>query len=223
MKIRSVTAGLFALLLLLLLPATALAAAAAHQVDHQQHQHHAAEGDHRRARAEVRAPDQVGDDGVERGPKHLAGGGRERAALTIAGLGRAIDRKLKTYSQGMRQRLGIAQSLLRKPELLILDEPTNGLDPGEMREVRRSLQSLAGEGITVNAVAPSAVLTERIAKLRNEAEQRLVRLQRGRGPHHPAPRRASGVPRSRGRRHRRSRPHDRPAPLAATAVRQRHR
>ena len=71
------------------------------------------------------------------------------AALSIAGLGRAIDRKLKTYSQGMRQRLGIAQSLLRKPELLILDEPTNGLDPGEMREVRRSLQSLAGEGITV--------------------------------------------------------------------------
>ncbi|MGH2826867.1 MAG: ABC transporter ATP-binding protein [Actinomycetota bacterium] len=70
-------------------------------------------------------------------------------ALAIAGLGRAVDRKLKTYSQGMRQRLGIAQSLLRKPELLILDEPTNGLDPGEMREVRRSLKGLAGEGITV--------------------------------------------------------------------------
>ena len=70
-------------------------------------------------------------------------------ALSIAGLGGAIQRKVKTYSQGMRQRLGIAQSLLRKPELLILDEPTNGLDPGEMREVRRSLKSLASEGITV--------------------------------------------------------------------------
>ena len=70
-------------------------------------------------------------------------------ALTIAGLGDAIDRKVKTYSQGMRQRLGIARALLGRPRVLILDEPTNGLDPGEMREVRSLLTRLAGEGVTV--------------------------------------------------------------------------
>jgi ABC-2 type transport system ATP-binding protein len=70
-------------------------------------------------------------------------------ALAIAGLGDAIGRKFKTYSQGMRQRLGVAQSLLADPEVLILDEPTNGLDPGETRDVRTFLKSLAAEGITV--------------------------------------------------------------------------
>ncbi|MGH2750681.1 MAG: ABC transporter ATP-binding protein [Actinomycetota bacterium] len=70
-------------------------------------------------------------------------------ALGIAGLEDAVHRRLKTYSQGMRQRLGIAQALLRKPDLLILDEPTNGLDPGETRAVRGSLKALAHEGITV--------------------------------------------------------------------------
>ncbi|HZP29382.1 MAG TPA: ATP-binding cassette domain-containing protein [Acidimicrobiia bacterium] len=70
-------------------------------------------------------------------------------ALAIADLGTAIDRKVKTYSQGMRQRLGIARALLGRPEVLILDEPTNGLDPGEMREVRDLLRRLADRGATV--------------------------------------------------------------------------
>ncbi len=57
-------------------------------------------------------------------------------ALEIAGLGSAINRKVKTYSKGMGQRLAIAQALLNKPDLLVLDEPTVGLDPEEMREIR---------------------------------------------------------------------------------------
>jgi len=61
---------------------------------------------------------------------------------------RAHD-KVGGYSQGMRQRLGIAVSLLRDPKLLILDEPTNGLDPRGMRDMRSLIRRLAGEGMTV--------------------------------------------------------------------------
>jgi ABC-2 type transport system ATP-binding protein len=70
-------------------------------------------------------------------------------ALAIADLGTAIDRKVKTYSQGMRQRLGLARVLLGRPEILVLDEPTNGLDPGEMREVRQLVRRVAEAGATV--------------------------------------------------------------------------
>jgi len=70
-------------------------------------------------------------------------------ALAIADLGDAVHRKVKTYSQGMRQRLGVARALLGRPELMVLDEPTNGLDPGEMREIRELLQRLSGRGVTV--------------------------------------------------------------------------
>jgi len=83
-----------------------------------------------------------------------AGGGRWadadlEQALAIADLGSAIDRKVKTYSQGMRQRLGLARVLLGRPEILVLDEPTNGLDPGEMREVRQLVRRVAEAGSTV--------------------------------------------------------------------------
>lgn len=70
-------------------------------------------------------------------------------AIETADLGSAIDRKFKTYSQGMRQRLGVAQALLGRPDLLVLDEPTNGLDPQQMRETRNVIRQVAAEGTTV--------------------------------------------------------------------------
>ncbi len=70
-------------------------------------------------------------------------------ALAIAGLGDAIDRKYKTYSSGMRQRLGVAQAMLGKPDLLVLDEPTTGLDPQQMVEIRSMIRSISASGVTV--------------------------------------------------------------------------
>ncbi|MDQ1434642.1 MAG: type transport system ATP-binding protein, partial [Actinomycetota bacterium] len=63
--------------------------------------------------------------------------------------GDAIHRKVRTYSQGMKQRLGFARLLLGRPELLVLDEPTNGLDPGEIREIRELIGRLSAHGATV--------------------------------------------------------------------------
>ena len=71
-----------------------------------------------------------------------------RVLETVDLAGRAKD-KVKTYSTGMKQRLAIAAALLREPELLILDEPTNGLDPGGMRDVRALVRRLADEGLTI--------------------------------------------------------------------------
>ncbi|TFH51659.1 ABC transporter ATP-binding protein [Actinomyces viscosus] len=70
-------------------------------------------------------------------------------ALALVRLTEHKDRLVRTYSLGMKQRLGIALALAREPELLILDEPTNGLDPAGIEEVRRLLVELAGEGVTV--------------------------------------------------------------------------
>ena len=69
--------------------------------------------------------------------------------LDLVGLGDRGSDKYKTYSLGMKQRLGIAASLLPNPKLLILDEPTNGLDPAGIQEVRDLLEKLADEGVTV--------------------------------------------------------------------------
>ena len=79
-------------------------------------------------------------------------------ALDIAGLGASIDRKVRTYSQGMQQRLGIAQAMLGLPELLVLDEPTNGLDPPQIAEMREVMKRYAETGRTV--VVSSHLLAE---------------------------------------------------------------
>ena len=69
--------------------------------------------------------------------------------LEIVGLTDRREDKVKAYSQGMKQRLGIAQAVLCHPKLLILDEPTNGLDPRGMKEVRDLIRKLSQEGITI--------------------------------------------------------------------------
>ncbi|MFE4370560.1 alpha/beta fold hydrolase [Streptomyces sp. NPDC056835] len=79
-------------------------------------------------------------------------------ALEIAGLGDALARAVRTYSQGMRQRLAIAQAMLGMPDLLILDEPTNGLDPPQIREMRDVMIKYAAGGRTV--IVSSHLLSE---------------------------------------------------------------
>ncbi|MGA7204475.1 MAG: ABC transporter ATP-binding protein [Specibacter sp.] len=74
---------------------------------------------------------------------------RVAEALERVGLTAAAGKKVKAYSLGMKQRLGLANALLRPRELLMLDEPTNGLDPQGTREVRHLVRSLAAEGTTV--------------------------------------------------------------------------
>jgi ABC-2 type transport system ATP-binding protein len=75
--------------------------------------------------------------------------GRIDAALERSGLADRADEKVRKYSLGMRQRLGVARSLLADPELLLLDEPTNGLDPAGILEFRGMVRTLVEEGRTV--------------------------------------------------------------------------
>ena len=80
------------------------------------------------------------------------------AALERVGLGNAADRRFRGYSLGMKQRLGLAGALLLPRRLVILDEPTNGLDPAGTRDVRRIIAELHADGATV--VVSSHLLTE---------------------------------------------------------------
>jgi ABC-2 type transport system ATP-binding protein len=97
-------------------------------------------------------------------------GGRVAEVLDIVELtGRAGDR-VRGYSHGMRQRLGLAAALLRRPRLLVLDEPTTGLDPAGMRDMRALVRRLAGDGITVllssHLMGEVEALCNRVAILR---------------------------------------------------------
>jgi ABC-2 type transport system ATP-binding protein len=109
--------------------------------------------------------------------------------LETVGLeGRAGD-KVGGYSQGMRQRLGLAVSLLREPRLLILDEPTNGLDPGGIRDMRGLIKELAAAGMTIflssHLLAEVEELCTRVAVIRSGRivyEGALAELHASTGP-----------------------------------------
>ncbi|WP_245159109.1 alpha/beta fold hydrolase [Blastococcus sp. TF02A_35] len=79
-------------------------------------------------------------------------------AIAVAGLGAALDRPVRRYSQGMRQRVAIAQAMLGLPDLLVLDEPTNGLDPPQIHAMREVLRDYAATGRTV--IVSSHLLSE---------------------------------------------------------------
>jgi ABC-2 type transport system ATP-binding protein len=84
---------------------------------------------------------------------------RIKEVVELVGLTDRIHDKVKTYSLGMRQRLGLAQCLLHRPKILILDEPTNGLDPAGIREIRAYIRKLAQEeGMAV--IVSSHLLSE---------------------------------------------------------------
>jgi ABC-2 type transport system ATP-binding protein len=99
--------------------------------------------------------------------------------VKLVGLQNRIHDKVKTYSLGMRQRLGVAQAILHKPSLLILDEPTNGLDPAGIRELRDYLRKLAQEEqisivVSSHLLAEMELMCDRIGIIQNG---RLVDVQ----------------------------------------------
>jgi ABC-2 type transport system ATP-binding protein len=97
--------------------------------------------------------------------------GRIGDVLDLVELTSRAGDKVGGYSHGMRQRLGIASALLRDPNLLLLDEPTTGLDPGGMRDMRAMVRRLAGEGMTVllssHLLAEVEELCNRVAIVRS--------------------------------------------------------
>jgi ABC-type multidrug transport system ATPase subunit len=95
-------------------------------------------------RQNLRRMDAAGTDGQRK-----TRGDRIDTALTRVGLAAAANKRFRAYSLGMKQRLGLAAALLRPRSLLILDEPTNGMDPQGTREIRNLVRELAGEGSTV--------------------------------------------------------------------------
>ncbi len=84
---------------------------------------------------------------------------RIEEVVQLVGLKKVINDRVGGYSLGMRQRLGIAQALLHKPSILILDEPTNGLDPSGMKEIRQYIRTLA-EKENVSVIVSSHLLSE---------------------------------------------------------------
>jgi ABC-2 type transport system ATP-binding protein len=100
--------------------------------------------DHLSGRANLSLFDAMGPAG-----QRATRSGRIDDALDRVGLGGVDDRPVRAYSLGMRQRLGLAHALLRRPRLLVLDEPTNGLDPQGIREIRGLLRELNAGGATI--------------------------------------------------------------------------
>lgn len=100
-------------------------------------------------------------------PSHAAV--RVNYVLAWSGLGGAADRRIDTYSKGMRQRLGLAQAVLHEPQVVLLDEPTSGLDPEGRQALVRLIRDLAAQGravvLTSHLLAQVETMCDRIALL----------------------------------------------------------
>jgi len=104
---------------------------------------------------------------------------RINEVIKIVGLDKRVNDKVKTYSLGMRQRLGFAQSLLNSPSLLVLDEPTNGLDPAGIHELRSHLRKLASEEniavlVSSHLLSEMELMCDRVGIIQNG---KLVRIE----------------------------------------------
>ncbi|MGE5207937.1 MAG: ABC transporter ATP-binding protein [Alphaproteobacteria bacterium] len=106
---------------------------------------------------------------------------RVNELLDLVGLTKARDRRLGTYSKGMLQRIGLAQALIHDPRLVVLDEPTAGVDPAGSREIRDLIMDLKGRGITVllssHLLAQAQEICDRIGILANGVLVREGRLR----------------------------------------------
>ena len=98
---------------------------------------------------------------------------RMRELVEFVGLSKVIRKKVKTYSLGMRQRLGLAQALLNDPKILILDEPVNGLDPQGVQDFRNKLKEIAATGVSILI---SSHLLDEIEKV----SDRVIVIEKGR-------------------------------------------
>ena len=98
---------------------------------------------------------------------------RMKELVEFVGLSKVIKKKVKTYSLGMRQRLGLAQALLNDPKILILDEPVNGLDPQGVQDFRNKLKEIAATGVSILI---SSHLLDEIEKLCD----RVIVIEKGR-------------------------------------------
>lgn len=108
--------------------------------------------------------------------------------LELAGIAHRMKSKIRTYSKGMKQRLGIAQALLHDPDVLFLDEPTDGVDPVGRREIREILVRLRGEGRTIflnsHLLGEVEMISDRVGilelgKLVREGEVEMLTRQKG--------------------------------------------